>query len=433
MAQTQRRLRRMAGVLNARLPELQLGKVVDPRSPRGRRWRSIGPHLRSILVAMVTGATNLMAVEALTVELSRSMRRLLGIARRIADTSLRNVLVKLDLFSLRQVIYRQIHAAHRRHALRPEGLPFGVVSIDGKATKLSCWDQRFVMRQRTTDGNAAFGLMRSLTAILQSSRAKVCIDAMPYSAHTNEGASLLQAVDALKQAYSSLSLFQLVTADAGLCSRDNAAGVVSRELDYLFALKEDQPTLLHEAKRLLGRCRPRQARAQSEDVRGKGFVTRRLYLSDAIAGFHQWDHLRVVLRIESITTHKDTLAVLRRENRYYISSLSAERLLPEQWLRVIRERWSVENEGHWTFDAILKEDDHPWIVSGEDGPNGALAALLLRRVAYNILALTRSVTLRSEENRKMPFQDLIRWIYQALIAATDATTRDLRPRVAACC
>jgi hypothetical protein len=191
----------MAGVLNARLPELQLGEVIDPRSPRGRRWRSIGPHLRSMLVAMLSGATGLSAVEALTADLSRSMRRLLGIARRIADTSLRNVLVKLDLDSLRQVIYRQVRAAHRRHALGPHGLPFGVVSIDGKVTQLPCWDGRLISRQRSADKRSAFGLMRTLTAVLQSSRAKVCLDAMPYSARTNEGASLLRAVDALLQAY----------------------------------------------------------------------------------------------------------------------------------------------------------------------------------------------------------------------------------------
>jgi predicted transposase YbfD/YdcC len=361
------------------------------------------------------------------------MRRLLRIARRIADTTLRNVLVRLDLDSLRQVIYRQIRAAHRRHALRPNGLPFGVVSIDGKVTKLPCWDGRWVSRQRSADKRSAFGLMRTLTAVLQSSRAKVCLDAMPYSAHTNEGASLLGAVDALIRAYGRLSLFQRVTADAGLCSRDNAAGVVLRELDYLFALKDDQPTLFAEAKRLLSRQHATQASAQTEDVTGSGFVTRRLYLSNEIAGFHDWNPLHVGLRVESIVTHKETGALLRRENRYYISSLQADRLTADQWLRIIRERWSVENQGHWTFDAILKEDDYPWILNGEDGPNGALAALLLRRVAYNILALTRSVTLRSEDNRCRPFAELMRALYNTLIAATDESVAALRPRVAACC
>lgn len=367
MARSQRELRRMAGVFNARMPALQLRNVIDPRSPRGRRWRSIGPHLRSIVVAMVAGATSLADVEALTAELSRSMRRLLGIARRIADTSLRNVLVKLDLDSLRQVIYRQIRSAHRRRAIKPQGLPFGVVSIDGKATRLGCWDQRLVIRQRSADRQSAFGLMRTLTSVLQSSPAKVCIDAMPYSAHTNEGASLLRAVDDLQQAYGTLSLFQLVTTDAGLCSRDNAAGIVARQLDYLFALKDDQPTLLAEAQRLLARHRATQAVAQTEDVTGTGFVVRRLYLTEEIAGFHGWDHLHGALRVESMTRHKETGAILHHENRYYLSSLEPDSLTAKQWLRIIRERWSVENQGHWTFDTILKEDDHPWIVSGDGG------------------------------------------------------------------
>lgn len=431
MAHSKRKLRRMAGVLHARLPELSLGEVIDPRGTRGRRWRCIGPHLKSILVGMVSGLTSLKDVEAMTDELSKSMRRLLGIGRRIADTSLRYVLVKLDVRCLRQIIHRQIRTAHRRHALRPDGLPFGVVGIDGKFTKLSCWG-RWVARQRSADGKKAFGLMGTLTAVLQSSRAKVCIDAIPIAAYTNESASLLRAVDELLFAYGRLSLFQLVAADAGLSSRDNAQGIVARGLDYLFALKEDQPTLLQEAERLLRRQQPPLAQAESCDVTGKGFVTRRLYLSDEISGFHQWAHLRVALRVETLVHDKDTGAILQYDNRYYLSSLDADRLTPTQWLGVIRDRWSVENQCHWTFDVVLREDAKPWITSGEDGPNGALAALILRRVAYNILALTRSVTLRSEESRAMPFRDLMRQLYHALIAATDQTVEGLRPRVAAC-
>lgn len=430
MARSKRELRRMAGILNVRLPELQLGEVRDPRSRRGRRWPSIGPHLRSILIAMLSGASSLMAVEALTADLSLAMRKLLRIARRIADTSLRNVLVKLDITNLREVLYRQVRAAHRRHALGRGGLPFGVVSIDGKATKLSCWDESRVIRQRSANGGTAFGLMRTLTSVLQSSRAKVCLDAMPYSSQTNEKASLLRAVDALTKAYGSLSLFKLVATDAGLCSHDNAAGLVSRELDYLFALKADQPTLFAEAKRQLAWQREGHVRAQTEDVTGRGVVVRRLYLSEDIAGFHDWDSLRVVLRVESILTDTHTGAIVRRENRYYISSLAASRLTADQWLDVVRQRWSVENGPHWTADTILQEDDHPWITSD---PNGALAALILRRVVYNILTLTRSVTLRSADNRQRPFADLLRVFYIALVAATDATVANLRPRVAACC
>jgi hypothetical protein len=51
-------------------------------------------------------------------------------------------------------------------------------------------------------------------------------------------------------------------------------------------------------------------------------------------------------------------------------------------LRVVRLHWGVENNGHNSFDTVFVEDDKPWI---EDCPQGALAVLLLRRIAYNLL------------------------------------------------
>ncbi len=54
--------------------------------------------------------------------------------------------------------------------------------------------------------------------------------------------------------------------------------------------------------------------------------------------------------------------------------------------------------------------------------------MLLRRIAYNMLALFRSVTQRSEENRMAPWRDVLRWAYNTLIAANDADLAGLRQR-----
>ena len=54
--------------------------------------------------------------------------------------------------------------------------------------------------------------------------------------------------------------------------------------------------------------------------------------------------------------------------------------------------------------------------------------MLLRRIAYNMLALFRTVTQRSDERRQSPWRDIVRWLYQAVIAATDGDLDDLRPR-----
>ena len=57
-----------------------------------------------------------------------------------------------------------------------------------------------------------------------------------------------------------------------------------------------------------------------------------------------------------------------------------------------------------------------------------LVVALLRRLAYNVLTLFRSVTQRSAERRMTPWLDLLRWFYNAIISATGADVAALRPR-----
>ena len=74
----------------------------------------------------------------------------------------------------------------------------------------------------------------------------------------------------------------------------------------------------------------------------------------------------------------------------------------------------MENQCHHTWDTAFREDERPWIVTE---PQGTVVLMLLRRIAYNALALFRSVTQRSEERRATPWKTLLRWVYNTLIAA----------------
>ena len=56
--------------------------------------------------------------------------------------------------------------------------------------------------------------------------------------------------------------------------------------------------------------------------------------------------------------------------------------------------------------------------------------MLLRRIGYNLLAWFRSVTQRSEDRRQTPWRDLVRRVYNTLIAATAVDTEALRTRKA---
>ena len=125
MARQARRTRRMAGLMRSRLPGLHLERVEDPRSRRGRRWKHLPVLLRAVLLGLMAGCKRLSAVEDLTDEMSVSVRRMLRIPRRTPDTTLRNMLIKLEPDELRRRIHGQVKAAHRRKALSPFGLPFG--------------------------------------------------------------------------------------------------------------------------------------------------------------------------------------------------------------------------------------------------------------------------------------------------------------------
>jgi len=85
----------------------------------------------------------------------------------------------------------------------------------------------------------------------------------------------------------------------------------------------------------------------------------------------------------------------------------------------------TRHNNHHTFDTAFAEDERPWI---EADANGMLAVLLLRRIAYTLLALFREVTLRSDANRATRWKDLLTWVRDALVAAAPEHTTNLRVR-----
>lgn len=411
MTETFRMTRRLAGYLGARLSEAGQVEVIDPRARRGIRW-TFGSLLLAMLAGMMAGAKGLAEVEEITERLSRPIRRLLGIGRRLADTTMRDLLVRLEPDGLRAMLYRVVKAARGRKALEPDIFPFGVVSMDGKGTATRFFDERYAQVEHLTDG-LPFGVVRTITSTLVSTPARPCIDAHPIPADTNEMGAFRTALEALLSAYGR-SMFSVVMYDSGANSRANADFVARMGLCYLFRLQQEQPTLLLEAQRLLGRLDAADAAAESVDLSGGKVVTRRIWITDEIAAFHDWQHLRVAVRVQTVTEHK-TSGHASVQDRYYISSLPADALTGDQWLEMIRRRWAVENECHNTWDRIFQEDDRPWVHD----PQGMVATMMLRRIAYTLLALFRSVTQRSEARRSTPWETLMRDLYNVLVSAQE--------------
>jgi len=421
--------RRVAGLLRSRLPEVDLEAVPDPRAREGR-W-SLAQILRATLLGLMAGCRSLSESEALTEGLAQAMRRRLGLPRRLADTTARDALCRVPLDGLRGALHRLVRAAWRRKALAPVGLPFGVVAMDGKVTALPALNHPLLQDQHPEVG-LPYGLVRTVTCALVSAAGRPCIDVMPLPDHGNEASHFQAALAGLVEAHG--GLFEMVTYDAGALSEANADAVIAAGKHYLFTLKGDQRTMYKLAEQLLD---PHDVAAHTVDVLdNRTTVTRTLTLLavdpswsyDRSKGPEEsvWSHAGTFLRVEYLKRRGGE--IVEQDARMFVTSLQRDRLTAAQWLLLVRSHWGVENNAHHTFDTAFAEDDRPWI---EADPHGMLAVLLLRRIAYTLLALYRAVTLRSDENRATRWKALLRQVRDVLIAATEDQLAGLREIAAA--
>lgn len=206
MAQRARLHRRIAGMLHKRLHEARFDELQDPRDSRGQRWR-LTALLHAALVGLCAGCRSVADVEQLTDDMSAAMRSWLGIERRAADTTLRELLCKLTPAALRPCLHAVVRAAHRRKALASCALPFGVVSLDGKATALPSCDDFYAQRQSQSE-TTLVGVVRTITSVLVTHPARPCLDVLPVPASTNEMGIFETALRALWEVYGGSDLFR---------------------------------------------------------------------------------------------------------------------------------------------------------------------------------------------------------------------------------
>jgi predicted transposase YbfD/YdcC len=262
--------------------------------------------------------------------------------------------------------------------------------------------------------------MHTLHAVLVTASSQPCIDQLLIPGKTNEMASLSEFVERLVKSYGTETLFEVVSVDAGMTSAANARFISRADLRYVMAVKDNQPTLLSEIQRQCGFGKHKQvqyirtATTPWENYRGKS-VRRELYRSNEIAAWPEWETAKQAWRVKQTTRNAD--GNLSIENRYFITNLPKDRLSAREILMLVRLHWGVENGCHWTMDVILGEDERVWCTKGK-----ALRMLSwMRLLAYNILRMLKDRYLRSPKSRTMPWDDIRRYIVQALLDANTWT------------
>ena len=202
-----------------------------------------------------------------------------------------------------------------------------VVAIDGKTLRRSFRDA----------GNKAFVHMVSAWA----AQNRVVLGQLKTDQKSNEITAIPKLLDLLKLKGAT------VTIDAMGCQKDIAAKIVSKEADYMLAVKENQPTLLAEVTAAFAAAAERDDHdnivdfAETSDKgHGRTEVRRCLTCCDLspISRREEWPKLATVVMVEVERTMRDQTSV---ERRYFISS--KKRLSAKTALSTVRAHWGIES------------------------------------------------------------------------------------------
>src|SRR5262249_55266423 len=173
----------------------------------------------------------------------------------------------------------------------------------------------------------------------------------------------------------------VVTGDAMQAQRELSVQVIRQGGDYLWFVKENQPSLLadiHQALLPLAVAKGWSAPPQDWPVtvsgmeKGHGRIEERIVTSSSIlAGYHDWPCVQQVFRITR-RVWKDKTQEWDEEERYGITSLPAGVASTERLGEIARQEWGIENGLHYRRDVSLHEDAGQ--LRRGDGPQ-VLAAL----------------------------------------------------------
>jgi hypothetical protein len=305
-----------------------------------------------------------------------------------------------------------VRAEQRKKALAPVRLPVGVLSVDGKTQAvLDEAVNPFCQRQSGEGDERERYVYRVLNATLVSAPAAVCIHQRPIPAETNETGFFGEFFDELRAAYARADLFEVVMTDAGVLCAAHCRKLDDLGYGYVLALK-NRPDLEREARAVFATATaaPPEVESAWEIDSSRGWVKRQLWTTSAMAGWPGWEHLRQVWLVRVLARDGKNGPERVIEERLYLTNLPpTHKLRGAHILALVRAHWRIENELHGTLDIELREDDLGWVRRD----NGLMNMGLLRAMAYNTLAIARSVHLRRP--RLIGWQQLRDWLRDAIV------------------
>ena len=171
----------------------------------------------------------------------------------------------------------------------------------------------------------------------------------------------------------------IIVADALHCKKDSANEIIENGGDYLFVVKDNNPTLKDDIEVYIQN--DDVEKAVKTEKNGGRIEKRTAYTSTNIDWLPNKDKWRNLTTIGAIHTEFTKGNKTSSEWHYYISS---RKLTPEELLKHARMEWEIESM-HWLLDVHFGEDKTKvWDMNIQQNLN------IMRKIALNLARLYKN-------------------------------------------
>ena len=190
----------------------------------------------------------------------------------------------------------------------------------------------------------------------------------------------------------------IVTIDAMGCQKEIVRCLREAGADYVLAVKGNQPTLHQAIIDYFDALEEHEAAGvafqHKETVDEKrGRIEQRLYWTvpapPELTASGEWADLSSIGMVISVRTENGKTSC---ETRYYIMSSDSD---VEDFSRVVRAHWSIENSLHWRLDVVFREDESRMRTG-----HSARVFTMFRKIALNLLTQERNTKRSVRAKRK---------------------------------
>lgn len=303
-----------------------LGRVPDPRNPRGVRYPLAGV-LAVAVCAVLAGARSFVAIGEWGLDLHADQLECLGLERAPVESTMRKLFARLDAAALdRQLAVlawtRTRHIAGRR-----------VIAIDGKTVRGA--------RSRTRPAPHLVAALDHATGVVLGQDA--------VAAKSNE----IPAVRDLLAGFDPADLHgSLITVDAMHSQDDTAKAIRDAGADYLFTVKANRPKLLAALKALPWSQVPVGSTSTDRSHGRRATRTIKVLDAPALPDWPEFAGLAQVAQLRRTTTRAGKKSV---EVVYLITSATHADAPPATLAHWVRGHWAIEALHH-VRDVTFAED-----------------------------------------------------------------------------